>query len=245
MQLHDRRDDEKLLVLGHRGFHKTEKENTLAAFGKAIEAGCDGIELDVHITADGKLIVHHDFNLERVWGIPVPIEEAKFYEIRSISESIPTLREVLDAMGPIYYDIEIKADITYRRKLIYSILDELESHPELREKVMISSFNPIAMHDVEKAMKYDYPLLCIYDGTEAVPRILRHGEGRFFFNASGLKPKWDIAEEEKKRHSSYPIVPWTVDDISVLNSMTELKAPIVITNESEAIVRALQGKSLH
>ena len=245
MQLHDRRDEEKVLVLGHRGFHKTEKENTLAAFGKAIEAGCDGIELDDHMTADGQLVVHHDFSLKRVWEAPLTVEEATLDEIRDVSGSIPTLSEVLDSMGPIYYDIEIKAGFRYSKKLIYSLLEELEKRPELRERTMISSFNPLAMHEVQKAMDYEYPLLIIYDGTDAVPKLLRHGKGRLFFRASGLKPKWDIAEEEKKRLHRYPVVPWTVDEVQTLISMIRLKAPIVITNESEAIIRALQEESLH
>ena len=101
------------------------------------------------------------------------------------------------------------------------------------------------MHEVQKAMDYEYPLLIIYDGTDAVPKLLRHGEGRLFFRASGLKPKWDIAEEEKKRLHRYPVVPWTVDEVQTLISMIRLKAPIVITNESEAIIRALQEESLH
>ena len=54
----------KLYVIGHRGAAGLAPENTLAAFSRALELGVDGIELDVLITADRKLVVHHDFRLK-------------------------------------------------------------------------------------------------------------------------------------------------------------------------------------
>jgi glycerophosphoryl diester phosphodiesterase len=46
--------------IGHRGASKEFRENTLPAFQRAIELGADGVELDVHVTADGVAVVHHD-----------------------------------------------------------------------------------------------------------------------------------------------------------------------------------------
>jgi glycerophosphoryl diester phosphodiesterase len=54
----------KLYVIGHRGAAGLAPENTLAAFTRALELGVDGIELDVLMTADGKLVVHHDYRLK-------------------------------------------------------------------------------------------------------------------------------------------------------------------------------------
>jgi len=55
--------DMKPLIIGHRGAAGLMPENTLAAFARACEIGVDGIELDVLISADGELVVHHDFRL--------------------------------------------------------------------------------------------------------------------------------------------------------------------------------------
>lgn len=244
MQLHDRRDDESVIVLGHRGFHNTEKENTIAAFDAAIQAGCDGIELDVHITADNNLVVHHDFSTKRVWSEDLTIETSTLSEIREIASEIPTLAEVLDSMGNIYYDVEIKAGIRYRKELIYLLNDELQKRPQLQDKIMISSFNPLAMRAFSRKMSYEYPLLIIYDATDAVPWFLRRGEGRFLFRTAALKPKCDIAEREKKRLPGYPIIPWTADDKCTIMKMAELRAPMLITNESEIAIRALQEENL-
>jgi len=56
--------DVKPLVIGHRGAAGLLPENTLAAFARACELGIDGIELDVLVSADGELVVHHDFRLK-------------------------------------------------------------------------------------------------------------------------------------------------------------------------------------
>ena len=55
--------DMKPLIIGHRGAAGLAPENTLAAFARACELGVDGIELDVLVSADGELVVHHDFRL--------------------------------------------------------------------------------------------------------------------------------------------------------------------------------------
>ncbi len=54
----------KLLIVGHRGAAGLAPENTLAAFGKACELGVDAVELDVFLTADDNIVVHHDYTLK-------------------------------------------------------------------------------------------------------------------------------------------------------------------------------------
>ncbi len=54
----------KTLIIGHRGAAGLAPENTLAAFSQAIASGADGVELDVLLSADGELVVHHDFSLK-------------------------------------------------------------------------------------------------------------------------------------------------------------------------------------
>ncbi|MHA1371607.1 MAG: glycerophosphodiester phosphodiesterase family protein, partial [Promethearchaeota archaeon] len=49
-----------VLIIGHRGFKSRYPENTMLSFQKAIETGADGIELDVHLSKDGKIVVMHD-----------------------------------------------------------------------------------------------------------------------------------------------------------------------------------------
>ena len=55
----------KMKIYAHRGYSGKYPENTMLAFEKAAETGCDGIELDVQLTKDGKLVVIHDESVDR------------------------------------------------------------------------------------------------------------------------------------------------------------------------------------
>ena len=57
-----------VLNFAHRGFSEKYPENTLLAFQKSVEAGCDGIELDVQLSRDGEIVIFHDEEVERVTG---------------------------------------------------------------------------------------------------------------------------------------------------------------------------------
>ena len=58
----------KPAIIAHRGASGLAPENTLPAFRKAIEAGADGIEFDLHLTADGAIVVHHDYRMSPEWS---------------------------------------------------------------------------------------------------------------------------------------------------------------------------------
>ena len=245
MNVHDRKESERILVLGHRGSPNKEVENTIASFKRAILEGADGVELDVHLTADEKIIVIHDFTTKRVFGTDRRIEELTREEVKAISKQIPTLDEVFDELGPVYYDIEIKAEYSVDKKLIEKLTTTLDARKEYQDRIMVSSFNPLAMRAFERCNKGKYPLGIIYDGPPtSLPVLLQKGQGRLFFHADFLKPKWDIAKREKESKPKYPIIPWTVDKKEILLEMVEKNAPIIITNEPELIVKALQEEGL-
>jgi glycerophosphoryl diester phosphodiesterase len=88
-----------MLVIAHRGASTREPENSLAAFRTAIELGADAVELDVHATTDGAMVVHHDPN---VGDCSIP--ESTLAQVRkhtlSNGEAVPTLPEILEALGP-------------------------------------------------------------------------------------------------------------------------------------------------
>ena len=87
------------LVIAHRGASGREIENSLAAFRLARELGADAVELDVHATADGHLIVHHDESIG-----PHPVAHSRFAELRGHQlrngEPVPTLGQALDVILP-------------------------------------------------------------------------------------------------------------------------------------------------
>lgn len=242
MILSDKKEG-KILVLGHRGSPKKEIENTIPSFLQAIKDGADGVELDVRVTRDNALVVSHDNSLKRVYGVDKCVEDLTLSEIREFAPNIPKLSEVFDAVGPVYYDIEIKADspLHFNRLVVTLLNEEIEKRPEFKEKIMLSSFNPIAMHLAAKVTKKQFPMAVIYDDNEksTLPKPLRHGGGRFFFKCTFLKPRYDIAVREKRSKMKYPVCPWTVDTEDDLKEMVTINCPLVISNKPELMVKTL------
>lgn len=87
------------LIIAHRGASRDEPENSLAAFRRALALGADGVELDVHTTADGALVVVHDGDLG---GRPIgslPLAAVRDHRLAN-GEPIPTLDEALACITP-------------------------------------------------------------------------------------------------------------------------------------------------
>ncbi len=128
------------LILGHRGSPKSSSENTLESFHVAIEEGADGVELDVHLTKDGKLVVFHDDTYLDQGFI-------KNMEASKLPGFIPHLEEVLDLLGDKTVDIELKAnpdsfgdfDEIYAHNLCQKVADILEKPFNCR--AIVTSFS--------------------------------------------------------------------------------------------------------
>src|SRR2546430_9775856 len=128
-------------VLAHRGARRVAPENTLEAFLAARALGADGVELDVHRTADGALVVHHDANAR---GIGVLAERPEA-EIRATRPEIPTLEEALDACAGMLVNIEVKnlagdADYDPGEGVAGGVV-ELLARRGRRDAVLVSPFN--------------------------------------------------------------------------------------------------------
>ena len=132
--------------IAHRGLFNNRDipENSMPAFRKAIEYGY-GIELDVQMTKDGKLVVFHDPSLKRMCGAYSPLTELSFAELQSLtlldtSEKIPLLEDVLNEIGGrVPLIVEIKPDGCFMEctKKTAALLDR---YPGL---FCIESFHPM------------------------------------------------------------------------------------------------------
>jgi glycerophosphoryl diester phosphodiesterase len=127
------------LIYAHRGISAMHPENTLRAFRRALAIGVDGIELDVHPTADGIPVVIHDRDVGRTtdgagYVDQIPLVQLKTFDAGD-GERVPTLAEVLALVGDAaHLDIEIKGSDVER-----AVLDVLAQHPTVRWA--ISSFS--------------------------------------------------------------------------------------------------------
>ncbi len=107
----------KILKIAHRGAKGYEPENTLVAFEKALEMNVDGIELDVHMSNDGAIMVIHDETIDRTTNGKGFVNALSLQELKSFQtekqQQIPTLIEVLDMVNrQCLINIELKGDGT-------------------------------------------------------------------------------------------------------------------------------------
>lgn len=97
----------KPLVIAHRGASSIALENSLAAFRAAAGQGADGVELDVHATIDGEVVVHHDPSV-----LGLPIAQARWRDLATVplanGEPIPTLAQALAVLGKLRVFVEVK-----------------------------------------------------------------------------------------------------------------------------------------
>ncbi len=105
-------------IIGHRGARDLWVENSREGFVKVLDLGVQGVEFDVHPSADGQLFVIHDPTLDRTTEGTGPVAARSAAELaatrlRGTSEGIPTLDEVLDILGPsgVELHVELKADV--------------------------------------------------------------------------------------------------------------------------------------
>ena len=101
-------ESDRPLVFAHRGGMALGPENTIQTFDAGMKAGADGLELDVHLAADGVVVVHHDKTLERTTRGLGPVSARTAAELASLH--VPTLREVLRRYPAARVIIEMKED---------------------------------------------------------------------------------------------------------------------------------------
>lgn len=149
----------KTIVLGHKGYSEKYPENTLLAFEQAIIHGADGVELDVHLSQDGQLVIYHDFTLEALTGETLPIgactgEYLQSLEIKkdNFVDTIPTLEETLylfkkleeEEGRKLWINIELKAGSDIYPNIESKVIQATESIFGL-EQVIFSSFDHYAL----------------------------------------------------------------------------------------------------
>jgi glycerophosphoryl diester phosphodiesterase len=140
----------KGVTYAHRGLHGQGRvENSAGAFAAAIAAGL-GIECDVQRTADGRAVVFHDWELDRLTGAAGPVAARSIAELtrialRGVDETIPTLRDLLDLVaGRVPLLIELKSrDDRPVSPLCRAVLRDLEGY---RGPHAVMSFDPRAGH---------------------------------------------------------------------------------------------------
>lgn len=163
------------LVLGHRGVPLLAQENTLFSLRKAAELGLDGVEIDVQLTKDGKVVLFHDEDTERLTGEPGRVTEMTWDElsrrrIRSTltmgldprgepvtieydqEQPIPLLEEVLDELtGELAINIELKPPLpSWRQRHVGREVAKLIRQADAGDSCVVTSFDFFKLQSLER-----------------------------------------------------------------------------------------------
>lgn len=152
----------KYLNIAHRGFSGNYPENTMLAFSKAVEADCDGIETDLHLTKDGVIVICHDETIDRTSNETGFIHDYTYEELCKFDfgikfgrefqgEKIPSLDELLDYVKDknLLINLELKNDMINYDGLEKKVIDKVYEF-KLEKNVILSSFNHYSMVKVKQ-----------------------------------------------------------------------------------------------
>lgn len=223
---------ERPLVIAHRGASADRPENTLAAYELAVAQGADAIEIDLHRTGDGHVVVLHDPDLSGLGGRG-EVADARLEAVRALDAGggarVPTLGEVLDGFGSrIAFNLEIKRG----RGGLYVGLEtglaaELEARGLLAHTLISSFYDPVL-----SAWKAASPgaraglLISPRFPERAVERARAAG-------AEALHPERSLVDRrlvEEAHDAGLAVYVFTVDDSAEMQRMLELGVDGLFTN---------------
>ncbi|MDC0766957.1 glycerophosphodiester phosphodiesterase [Streptomyces sp. HD] len=193
------------LTIGHRGVMGVEPENTLRSFVAAQQAGLDVIELDLHLSKDGALVVMHDTDVDRTTDGTGPIADKTLAELRSLDagrgERVPVFEEVLDAVkSPLQAEIK---DVAAARALAEVMTDR-----DLAPRVEVSSFHDDAVAEIARLVPgVRTALIASRYGTDVVDRAVAVGAATVCLNIRRLT----LEVVENARKADLRIIGWVVN----------------------------------
>ena len=220
------------LVIAHRGASAERPENSLAAFRRAVELKADGIELDVHATADGELVVNHDDTLDDRPISEMTLSAARKHHLPN-GEPVPTLAEALVAAGPgIIVFVEVKALAPPSDARLFHTL-ELGPAPS---HYQVHSFDHRIirrLHDQRPTIPYG--ALSVSYPVNPVAQLRDAGATALWEEASMV----DAPLVAAVHAAGCKLIVWTVDRPDKARSLAALGVDGLCTNKPDVIRQAL------
>lgn len=243
---------ERPLVFAHRGASAYAPMNTIPAFEMAVEQGADGIELDVQRSKDGHAVIVHDYTVDGTTDGSGLVREMTLAELKALDAGswfgdafhglrIPTLNEVFAAVGrALYVNVEIKSDSAETDGIEQLVATVIESMG-MQDRVLISSFNPLALSRFREAMP-------------GVPIAFLHAPN-LPLNTQAIMQQLDLRYEARHPHESevtianmrqwqaagYKVNTWTVNDPVRALELRDLGVDGIVTDRPDEILAALRG----
>ncbi|MDR6555380.1 glycerophosphodiester phosphodiesterase [Paenibacillus qinlingensis] len=229
----------KPIIIGHRGAAGEAPENTLASFALALEQGAQAIELDVHLTRDGKIVVCHDGTLNRTtngsgliahqsWEDIRKLDAGAWFSEKFLGERIPLLSEVFDLV-PRGTLINVEVKDAYEGRMESALLAFLRERDDRYEDVVVSSFD----HKVIQRLKRAEPALKV--GLLYAANLIDHaGYAKLLdVDVYSLHPHYhSFAEADiaMATTAGLAVYPYTVNELSDYQMMITAGVTGIITD---------------
>lgn len=227
----------KPLIIAHRGASIYSPENTMVAFEKAVTQGCDMIEIDLHITKDGELVVIHDDTLDRTTNQTGRIRDYTLEELKKADagagQHIPSFQEVIDFLPEkVGLVVELKELGLERR-----VVEQLSRNP-ISDRVIVTSF----FHPAVRLVKSLFPQVRTAVITNSQPinanslAIDARADALWIFRRYVTKEMVESAHE-----NSLELYVWYVNDLNEIRRIVELEVDGILTGMPDVMKRILSS----
>ncbi len=233
--------EKKIFVQAHRGASGYAPENTMASFKMALVMNADYLELDVHLTKDGHLVILHDETVDRTTDGKGAVKNMTLAEIKKLDagakfdkkfkgEKIPTLEELLKTFaGKIKFNIEIKGEGCEE-----SVVKLIQKY-KIEKDVMVSSFH----HEYLQKVKELEPSIVTAGLVMMGPKI-KHLKNTIKADYLNIHESFlTKAIYDKAREIGLGVIVWTVNEKENMKRFTQLGVDGIITNYPDAAVQVI------
>ncbi|MEC5164957.1 glycerophosphoryl diester phosphodiesterase [Flavobacterium sp. PL11] len=225
-----------MLKIGHRGAKGYEIENSLISFQKALDMHVDGIELDVHLSADNEIVVFHDDTLDRLTNGKGSISSFTLLALKRFlingQETIPTLREVLNLIDKkCFINIELKSyQVT---DPVVTVIEEYVKNKNWKyDDFLVSSFDWNALQQVA-FLNDEIPIGVLTETNLDLALAFAK-----FIQAKSIHPYFLLLTKENTAQiqaKGLQIFPWTVNETRDIKKIKSYNVNGIITDFPDRI----------
>ena len=237
------------MVIAHRGASSYAPENTISAFDRALALGVGHVELDVHLSRDGQVVVIHDDLLDRTTNGSGPVAFHTWEQLHSLDagawfgpefagEGIPTLSQVLERyQQQFHFHIEIKGQTD---NLSQKTIDLVRRYG-LEDRVTITSFRVEPLRETREYAPELGTGWLVTEATEAVVSRARE------LGLSSLCPRADTLTPElveRLHRQGFLVRAWGVADEELMRRAVDAGADGMTVNFPDKLLEYLRGKGI-
>jgi len=220
-----------MLRIGHRGAKGHEVENTLLGFQKAINLHVDCIELDVHLSADGEIIVIHDETLDRTTNGKGAVNQYTIPELKRLKinkqQTIPTLTEVFDLIDK-KCEVNIELKSFESAAAVVTLIEKYVSEKKWNySRFIVSSFDWNALKEVSQANSA-IPIGVLTETDLDLALAFAK-----FIRAKSIHPHFHLLTEANTKEmqgEGFRVFPWTINEIEDIKRIKAYQVDGIISD---------------